>query len=557
MKHPIRRVGQFTIAGAIAAATVGVLTTFAPTVGAATNGPTTYEADCTTSLAAGEVAPFITGLNASASPDPSAPTGAAFGASGSASVTIIGPVIAGVEQQLSSPTIGAAVNETLGSTDGTATGTYAYSHTFTPVSGAGRQITATSWTSGVATITAAAATFTSADVGASVAGPSAGGLAQTTTITAVSGDGSSATLSVAPTASETSATIGIGHNTTFTDSALSTGNVFTTSGTAGGKADIGVVSVTGVTLNTLISIPFGGSTGVGTANCLLTGYDASSVAGPVQTGATTPQLPAGTTTALVAASGGSVTQPGTTTAITPPAAAYVGLTNPVSPLAITTTSLSGGTVGSAYSATLAATGGTTPYTWSISTGTLPAGLTLDPATGAITGTPSASGTTDFTVTATDSSSPAMTANQALSIDVAPATVSPLAITTTSLSGGTVGSAYSATPAATGGTTPYTWSISTGTLPAGLTLDPATGAITGTPSASGTTDFTVTATDSSSPAMTANQALSIVVSSSSCQHSKWFDGCKGKHHHHHGHHHGFPWGFGWGNGWGHFSGGNNK
>jgi len=139
----------------------------------------------------------------------------------------------------------------------------------------------------------------------------------------------------------------------------------------------------------------------------------------------------------------------------------------------------------------------------------------------------------------------MTANQALSIVVAPATVSPLSITTTSLSGGTVGSAYSAALAATGGTTPYTWSVSTGTLPAGLTLDPTTGAITGTPTAAGTVDFTVSATDSSSPAMTANQALSIVVSTSSCQHSKWFDGCKGHHHHHgphHHHHHGFPWGF---------------
>ena len=119
----------------------------------------------------------------------------------------------------------------------------------------------------------------------------------------------------------------------------------------------------------------------------------------------------------------------------------------------------------AYSAALAATGGTTPYTWSVSTGTLPAGLTLDPTTGAITGTPTAAGTVDFTVSATDSSSPAMTANQALSIVVAPATVSPLSITTTSLSGGTVGSAYSAALAATGGTTPYTWSVSTGTLPA--------------------------------------------------------------------------------------------
>ena len=95
-------------------------------------------------------------------------------------------------------------------------------------------------------------------------------------------------------------------------------------------------------------------------------------------------------------------------------------------------------------------------------------MTLDPTTGAITGTPTAAGTVDFTVSKPHrlEPSPAMTANQALSIVVAPATVNPLLITTTSLSGGTVGSAYSAALAATGGTTPYTWSVSTGTLPAG-------------------------------------------------------------------------------------------
>ncbi|MGA8730703.1 MAG: Ig domain-containing protein, partial [Terracidiphilus sp.] len=58
-------------------------------------------------------------------------------------------------------------------------------------------------------------------------------------------------------------------------------------------------------------------------------------------------------------------------------------------LSITTTSLPSGQVGTAYSATLAATGGTSPYAWSLTSGTLPAGLTLNAATGAISGTPTA------------------------------------------------------------------------------------------------------------------------------------------------------------------------
>jgi hypothetical protein len=111
------------------------------------------------------------------------------------------------------------------------------------------------------------------------------------------------------------------------------------------------------------------------------------------------------------------------------------------------------------------------------------------------------------VTVTDSSSPAKTASANLSITI----LMPLSVTTTSLPKGTVGSSYSATLAATGGTTPYTWKVTSGSLPAGLSLNAATGAITGKPTASGTSSFTVTVTDSSSPAKTASANLSITVS----------------------------------------------
>src|SRR5262249_10843973 len=76
-----------------------------------------------------------------------------------------------------------------------------------------------------------------------------------------------------------------------------------------------------------------------------------------------------------------------------------GLTVRSGPLTITTTALPGARVGVAYSATLTATGGTPPYTWSIASGTLPAGLTLTSA-GVISGTPTAIGTSSFTVKVT-------------------------------------------------------------------------------------------------------------------------------------------------------------
>src|SRR5215472_2168578 len=181
----------------------------------------------------------------------------------------------------------------------------------------------------------------------------------------------------------------------------------------------------------------------------------------------------------------------------------------VTPVQITTTSLPGGQVNSAYAASLTASGGIAPYTWSLSSGSLPAGLALV-ASGQISGTPTASGTSSFTVKVTDSSSPAQSATASLSIVVA-ATVTPVQITTTSLPSGQVNSAYSAGLAASGGTAPYTWSLSSGSLPAGLALV-SSGQISGTPTTSGTSSFTVTVTDSSSPAQsaTANLSLTIVV-----------------------------------------------
>lgn len=175
-------------------------------------------------------------------------------------------------------------------------------------------------------------------------------------------------------------------------------------------------------------------------------------------------------------------------------------------LEVTTGSLPQATVNQPYTVSLNAAGGTSPYGWQISAGQLPpaVGLTSD---GKISGTPTATGQYNFTAEVSDSSSPVKTASAKLSILVA---VAALTIATTALPSGALNSAYSATLDATGGTAPYTWSLASGALPAGLTLSPA-GQISGTPTSSGISTFTVQASDSSSQSQTAKAGESIQVS----------------------------------------------
>src|ERR1019366_4132998 len=118
------------------------------------------------------------------------------------------------------------------------------------------------------------------------------------------------------------------------------------------------------------------------------------------------------------------------------------------------------------------------------------------------------GISNFTVQVTDANTPPATATAPLSITIAPAV--PLSITTTSLPAVNAGTAYSATGAAIGGVYPYTWSITSGTLPDGLHLNASTGAITGTPTTAGTSNFTVQVADSATPPATASAPLSIVI-----------------------------------------------
>src|SRR5664279_1998405 len=172
---------------------------------------------------------------------------------------------------------------------------------------------------------------------------------------------------------------------------------------------------------------------------------------------------------------------------------------------ITTTSLPNGTVAIFYDSQLMATGGTTPYKWSITSGVLPPGLSLTPATGVISGTPTTTGPYPITVQVADSESTPVTATAAFTITIDP--TPPLQVTTSSLLPGTQGVYYTSPLAATGGVPPYSWSLTTGSLPAGLTLS-GTGVIAGTPIASGSVPITVQATDTQMNTASADLTLTI-------------------------------------------------
>ncbi|WP_258080424.1 putative Ig domain-containing protein [Xanthomonas arboricola] len=173
---------------------------------------------------------------------------------------------------------------------------------------------------------------------------------------------------------------------------------------------------------------------------------------------------------------------------------------------IAPTTLPAATRGTAYSQTLSASGGTAPYTYAVSAGSLPAGITLA-SNGTLSGTATVEGSFNVTVTATDANT--FTATQAYALTVAGPN---LALPASTLPAGTAGQAYAATIAsATGGTAPYRYALTAGALPNGVVVDAATGALSGTPTLSGTFNFTLTATDSTpSPAVQASQNYSVTI-----------------------------------------------
>ncbi|WP_254064026.1 putative Ig domain-containing protein [Granulicella sp. S190] len=169
-----------------------------------------------------------------------------------------------------------------------------------------------------------------------------------------------------------------------------------------------------------------------------------------------------------------------------------------------------GTVGTAYTSTLIAAGGTAPLKWSVASGMLPAGLTFDTTSGVISGTPTAVGTSSFTVQITDSSDipDTVTAAETIAVTTSNSGTSPLTVIAGNPPAGTVGVGYTTTLTASGGVTPYMWSVISGSLPAGLALSPATGVISGTPTTQGTFTFTAQAQDASGTTASANFSIKI-------------------------------------------------
>jgi alpha-tubulin suppressor-like RCC1 family protein len=162
-----------------------------------------------------------------------------------------------------------------------------------------------------------------------------------------------------------------------------------------------------------------------------------------------------------------------------------------------------GQINTAYSDTLTVSGGTGPYTWSVSSGSLPPGITLDSSTGLLSGTPTAAGTSIFAVKVTDVNSQSATEATTLTV------ISGLLLNFPAPSYGEVTAPYSGTLTVSGGTGPYTWSVSSGSLPAGITLDSSTGLLSGTPTAAGTSSFTVKVTDANGQSATEATSLSII------------------------------------------------
>lgn len=174
----------------------------------------------------------------------------------------------------------------------------------------------------------------------------------------------------------------------------------------------------------------------------------------------------------------------------------------VSTLAIGGSVTLGGVRSAAFNYQLNATGGAPPYTWSLASGSLPPGLTLNSGAGLISGAPASAGSYSMTVQATDSQSRA--AQKAITINV----IAPIDLVSSSLPSVVKGTAYTQQLIATGGKPPYNWSIVAGALPAGLALNPDTGAISGNPTAIGSYSFTADVTDIE--LRSARKALSIIV-----------------------------------------------
>ncbi len=176
------------------------------------------------------------------------------------------------------------------------------------------------------------------------------------------------------------------------------------------------------------------------------------------------------------------------------------------PITLLPSVLPAGMVGAAYSQTITASGGAEPYTFTMTAGALPTGLSPITTGGVIAGTPTATGTFTFTVTAADANG--CTGSQAYTLVINADGCPPIALLPTVLPEGMVGAAYNQTITASGGAEPYTFIMTAGALPIGLSPITTGGVIAGTPTATGTFTFTVTATDQNG--CTGLQAYTLII-----------------------------------------------
>jgi hypothetical protein len=182
----------------------------------------------------------------------------------------------------------------------------------------------------------------------------------------------------------------------------------------------------------------------------------------------------------------------------------ITITVSLPPLTIATSAVPAARQGSAFTYQMTATGGKPPYRWAVSTGALPTGLALAETTGVISGTPSATGNFNFTIDVSDADS--RVARKALSIEVIPA---PLSIAAATFIDALMGTPFSYAPTASGGTPPYAWSISDGALPAGLSLNSSTGALSGAATSLGTFSFVLSVHDRSSATVSAPIQIRVI------------------------------------------------
>ncbi|WP_183085193.1 putative Ig domain-containing protein [Trinickia fusca] len=354
------------------------------------------------------------------------------------SLTVAAPTIVLSPATLSSATVGTAYSQTVTSSGGIAPYTYAVTSGALP---AGMSLASNGVLSGTPTAGGSFNVTISATDSTAGAGPFTGSQAYTLTV-------NSPTLTIAPTStSGLTATAGSSYSQSFTASGGSSPYNYAMTINSG-------TMPAGLSFNMATRTLSGTPTAAGTVSFTLTVTDSSSGSGPY--------VASGTYTLTVHAPTLSVA-PST-------------LPNPV--------------IGAAYSQTLTAGNGTAPYTFAITGGALPAGLSLS-STGVLSGTPTAGGNFSFTVTTTDANS--FTASRAYSVTIGAAAV---ALTPATVPGATLSTAYSQTLTASGGIGPYTYAVTSGALPAGMNLNSTTGVLSGTPTATGSSTFTIRATDSS-------------------------------------------------------------